>query len=69
MTVHAAHDVAALSTEGYVINGPITLLLGDDRLSLASGDAVLIPRKTPHRWQNEGTVTAEALLVSVRLSQ
>jgi transcriptional regulator with XRE-family HTH domain len=52
----------------YVLKGPVTLLLGSETLSLASGDSVMIPRRSPHRWQNEGTAAAEVLLVSVRLS-
>jgi hypothetical protein len=30
------------------------------------GDAVLIRARTPHRWQNAGRSTAQALLVSSR---
>jgi transcriptional regulator with XRE-family HTH domain len=52
----------------YVLKGPITLLLGDETLSLASGDSATIPRRAPHRWQNDGPATAEVLLVSVRLA-
>ena len=53
----------------YVLRGPVTLFLEDDRLTLAGGDAVLIPRKSPHRWQNDGTAPVEVLLASVRLTQ
>jgi len=28
---------------------------------------VLLPRKTPHRSQNDGTVSTQVLLVSLRL--
>jgi transcriptional regulator with XRE-family HTH domain len=62
-TVHPTDQFA------YVLRGPLTLILGDDRLSLNAGDAAMIPRKTPHRWHNEGTGTAEVLLVSTRLSR
>ncbi len=45
----------------------MTVFLGDDDLTLESGDAMMIPRKTPHRWQNDGTRPAQVLLVSLRL--
>ena len=53
----------------YVLRGPIRLLLGDEDLCLSTGDAVVIPRRTPHRWYNEGPGTAEVLLASIRLTQ
>lgn len=52
----------------YIVRGPLTVFLGTERLTLDSGDAVLIPRKTGHRWQNEGAQSVEVLLVSIRLS-
>jgi transcriptional regulator with XRE-family HTH domain len=52
----------------YVIKGPVMLFLGEDRLSLNTGDAAMIPRKAAHRWQNEGAGTIQVLLVSSRLS-
>jgi transcriptional regulator with XRE-family HTH domain len=52
----------------YVLKGPLTLFLGDDRLSLQTGDAAIIPRKSPHKWQNDGTGSTQVLLVSIRLS-
>lgn len=62
LTTHPADQFA------YVILGPLTVFLGTERLTLDSGDAVLIPRKTGHRWQNDGARAAEVLLVSIRLS-
>lgn len=63
-------DLAGHPTDqfAHVLKGPVTLFLGDDRLSLATGDSAVIPRKSPHRWQNDGTATVEVLLVSSRLS-
>jgi quercetin dioxygenase-like cupin family protein len=52
----------------YVLQGPLRLFLGDDDLTLATGDAVVIPRRTPHRWQNDGPAAAQMLLVSLRFS-
>jgi transcriptional regulator with XRE-family HTH domain len=54
---------------GYVLAGTIVLFLGEDRMSLDTGDTVTIPRKTPHRWQNDGVVDTQVLLVSLRLFQ
>lgn len=51
----------------YVLAGTIMLFLGEERMSLDVGDAVTIPRKTPHRWQNDGAVETQVLLVSLRL--
>ncbi len=48
----------------YVLEGRLTLLLGETRAELAAGDAVTIPRRSPHRWQNEGAEPARVLLVS-----
>lgn len=62
---HAAGH--AVNQFAYVLQGPLTLFLEEERLSLTSGDAVVIPRKTPHRWENEGHASAQVLLVSVRL--
>ena len=53
----------------YVTKGPLTLFLGDDRLSLETGDSAIIPRRTPHRWHNDGAHAAQVLLVSTRLSR
>ena len=62
MTAHPADQFA------YVLHGPLTLFLNADRLVLDTGDAAVIPRKTPYRWENGGTASAEVLLVSVRLT-
>ena len=51
----------------YVLAGTLMLFMGDERMSLGTGDAVTIPRKTPHRWRNEGAVDTQVLLVSLRL--
>jgi XRE family transcriptional regulator, regulator of sulfur utilization len=62
LTVHQADQFA------YVLKGPLTLFLNADRLSLDTGDAAMIPRKTPYRWENGGTSLSEVILVSVRLT-
>jgi transcriptional regulator with XRE-family HTH domain len=50
----------------YVLDGRLTLLTGETRAELGAGDAVTIPRRSPHRWQNAGTEPARVLLVSRR---
>jgi transcriptional regulator with XRE-family HTH domain len=52
----------------YVLKGPVSLSLAEERLTLGTGDAVVIPRKTPHRWQNDHTGPVEVLLVATRIS-
>lgn len=52
----------------YVVKGILTLFLDDDSHLLNAGDTVLIPRKVPHRWKNDGTAAAEMVLVSTRLA-
>jgi transcriptional regulator with XRE-family HTH domain len=51
----------------YVLAGTIMLFMAEEEISLDAGDAVTIPRKTPHRWRNDGAVEAQVLLVSLRL--
>jgi DNA-binding transcriptional MerR regulator/quercetin dioxygenase-like cupin family protein len=42
----------------YVLDGEIELLLGEDRLRLATGESVFIPRKVSHVWGcTDGTRT------------
>jgi transcriptional regulator with XRE-family HTH domain len=53
----------------FVVKGPVTLFLGDDRLSLNTGDAAVIPRRAPHRWQNDSGGSTQVVLVGTRLSQ
>jgi quercetin dioxygenase-like cupin family protein len=52
----------------YVLSGPLALSLADERLLLHGGDAVMIPRGTPHRWQNTSVEAAQVILVSVRIA-
>jgi transcriptional regulator with XRE-family HTH domain len=51
----------------YVVAGPVGLVLDESSVTLDSGDAVVVPRNTSHRWENPGTAPAQVLLVSVRL--
>jgi transcriptional regulator with XRE-family HTH domain len=53
----------------YVLTGRLKLHLGDEIVVLRKGDAVVIPSRLSHRWQNIGKVKAQVLLVSVRSPQ
>jgi transcriptional regulator with XRE-family HTH domain len=50
----------------YVVSGALSLVLNEAPLSLASGDAVVIPKGHPHRWENDGSQPAQVLFVSTR---
>jgi quercetin dioxygenase-like cupin family protein len=47
----------------YQLKGALTLLLGEERIGLKTGDAVTIPSGTAHRWQNDSRRLAQVLLV------
>jgi transcriptional regulator with XRE-family HTH domain len=66
----SGRHAAGLPTDqfAYVLEGPVTLSLAEERLTLGTGDAVIIPRKTPHRWQNDHSAPVEVLLVATRLA-
>lgn len=37
-----------------VLSGRLTVLLGDERLTLAPGDGARLPARVPHAWWNDG---------------
>jgi len=51
----------------FVLKGRVTLTLGDEESELRAGDAVTLPARAPHRWENRGKETVEVLMVSSRL--
>jgi quercetin dioxygenase-like cupin family protein/DNA-binding XRE family transcriptional regulator len=51
----------------FVLKGRVTLTLGDEESDLSAGDAVTLPARAPHRWENRGEETVEVLLVSSRV--
>ena len=55
---HVAHDLTV-----FVLRGRGTLTLGHTHIRLRAGDAVLIPRGTPHGFVNEGRGRAVTLAV------
>jgi len=50
----------------FVLEGELTLKLGDDVVTLGARDAVRIPAATPRATRNDGDATAALLMVSVR---
>jgi uncharacterized cupin superfamily protein len=51
----------------FVLNGEITVKLGDDVVTLGPRDAVLIPPATPRAVRNESDAEAAFLLLSVKV--
>jgi uncharacterized cupin superfamily protein len=49
----------------FVLDGELTLKLGDDVLVLGARDAVLIPPATPRAVRNESGATAALLMISM----
>jgi quercetin dioxygenase-like cupin family protein len=50
----------------YVLDGSLTLHLNDETHTLSVGDAVVIPKGHPHRWENDAAQSAQVLFVSAR---
>jgi transcriptional regulator with XRE-family HTH domain len=52
----------------YMLAGTLRLFLGDEVVNLRKGDAIVVPNRVPHRWENAGRVPAQVLLLSIRLA-
>jgi mannose-6-phosphate isomerase-like protein (cupin superfamily) len=52
----------------FVLDGRLTVKLGDDVVSLGPRDAVRIPPETPRAVRNDGDEEAALLMASVRVS-
>jgi len=61
---HSHTDIEELY---FVVDGEITLKLGDDVLTLGPRDAVLIPPDTPRAVRNDSDSEAAFLMMSVRV--
>jgi transcriptional regulator with XRE-family HTH domain len=48
----------------FVIRGQVTLTLADEENTLTAGDAVTLPARAPHLWENRTQETVEILMVS-----
>jgi uncharacterized cupin superfamily protein len=51
----------------FVLDGELTLKLGDDVVTLGARDAALIPPQTPRAVRNDSDAPASLLMVSVRV--
>jgi quercetin dioxygenase-like cupin family protein len=50
----------------FVLKGRVTLTFGDEENELGPGDAVTLPARAPHRWENRSEGTVEILMVASR---
>jgi mannose-6-phosphate isomerase-like protein (cupin superfamily) len=63
----AGHSHVTIEEIYFVLEGEITLKLGDDVITLGPRDAVLIPASTPRAVRNEGEAAAAFALVSAKV--
>ena len=50
----------------FVVDGRVTLTLGDEQNELVPGDAVTLPANAPRRWENRSSEVVLLLIVSSR---
>jgi mannose-6-phosphate isomerase-like protein (cupin superfamily) len=62
------HSHATIEEIYFVLQGEITVKLGDDVLTLGPRDAVLIPPATPRAVRNETEAEVAFLMVSVKVA-
>ena len=62
------HSHTTIEEIYFVLEGEITLKLGDEVLTLGPRDAVLIPAATPAATRNHGDVAAAFAMVSVKVA-
>jgi transcriptional regulator with XRE-family HTH domain len=55
-------------TFAFIVEGDVTLTLGDEVYRLGTGDAMTFAPAQPHRWENPGAGIARVLLVVRRFS-
>jgi mannose-6-phosphate isomerase-like protein (cupin superfamily) len=63
----AGHSHVSIEEIYFVVEGEITVKLGDEVFTLGPRDAVLIPPGTPRAVRNLGDVTAAFVMVSVKV--
>ena len=64
----AGHSHATIEEIYFVLEGEITIKLGDDVHTLGRWDAVLIPPDTPRSVRNDGSEPAAFAMVSVKVT-
>ena len=62
------HSHTTIEEIYFVLDGEITLKLGDEVVTLGERDAVLIPAATPRATRNEGDADAAFAMVSVKVA-
>ena len=62
--VPAAHSHDRFDEVAYGLDGVCVWTIGGVRHEIGPGDSVFIPRGVPHRFDNEGDVTARQLAVA-----
>jgi mannose-6-phosphate isomerase-like protein (cupin superfamily) len=50
----------------YVLDGALTVRVGDQDVELAAGESVIVPRGTPHTYRNASDRSTRYLLVMTR---
>jgi transcriptional regulator with XRE-family HTH domain len=53
----------------FIVEGEVTLTLGNDVYRLGKGDAVTFTPASPHQWENTGAGTAQVMIVAGRFWQ
>jgi transcriptional regulator with XRE-family HTH domain len=53
----------------FIVEGEVTLTLGDEVYMLGKGDAVTFAPANPHQWENTGVGTAQVMIVAGRFLQ
>jgi len=60
-------SAAASDTFAFIVEGEVTITVGESQHTLRRGDAITLTVDMPHRWENTGLVPAQILVVSARL--
>ena len=57
---------AASDTFAFIVEGEVTITVGESQHTLRRGDAITLTVDMPHRWENTGLLPAQILVVSAR---
>jgi mannose-6-phosphate isomerase-like protein (cupin superfamily) len=63
----AGHHHRTIEEIYFVLEGEVTVKLGDDVVTLGRHDAVLVPPETPRSLRNDSDAEASLLMVSVKV--
>jgi len=59
-------SAVASDTFAFIVEGEVTITVGEINHTLRQGDAITLTVDVPHRWENTGLVPAQILVVSAR---